>query len=229
MCDSSQVTTCSPTAITDFLQTVIPSAFCPLITSLLTFIPSWVCPSHSHFDLVIIPTSSSSSAPLLAVAITPFFTFSHTASVQQFKCHHPSQFSFNSLERLPPLPILRPHPEMLSAACCVSPVSTNRLDCRWWHVWNLWLIPRRARRNPLNRALLLALAGLCNNFALLSPLSFCFFCFFFLDHVLQLACCAFFFLDCSIRLDNTKKSAKAVKWSCRIWIVYSRSLNYEVW
>lgn len=40
MCDSSQVTICSPTAITAFLQTVILSAFCPLITSLLTFIPS---------------------------------------------------------------------------------------------------------------------------------------------------------------------------------------------
>lgn len=94
------------------------------ITFLLTLITSWLFSSHSHFDLVIIPTFSSSSARLLTSAITPSLTSSHTASVQQFTCYHPSNSLLTALNAFPSCP----HPEVLSAACSVSPVSTNRLS-----------------------------------------------------------------------------------------------------
>lgn len=161
-------------AITAFCKLLFSPPFTPWITFLLTLITSWVFPSHSHFDLVIIPTSSS-SACLPTFTITPSLTSSHTAGLQQFKCHHPSNSLLTALNVFPS----RPHPEVLSAACSVSPVSTNRLGCvcvcmfdqtLWRHVWNLWLIPLSSQMNPLNCALLLVLASLRNNSTL--PLSF---------------------------------------------------------
>lgn len=142
----------------------LPPHFHPQLSPSFT-LTFWPC-HYTNLFFFVGPSARSRNHSLFHL-----FTYCQRATIQ---VSSPFQFSFNSLERLPPLPPSCPLPEVLSAACCVSPVSTNRLDCRWWHVWNLWLIPCRARRNPLNRALLLALAGLCNNFALLSPLFFFF-------------------------------------------------------
>lgn len=103
----------------------------------LTF---WPC-HYTNLFFFVSPSARSRNHTLFHL-----FTYCQRATIQ---VSSPVQFSFNSLARLTPHP-WRPHPEVLSAACCLSPVSTNRLDCRWWHVWNLWLIPRSTRRNPLN-------------------------------------------------------------------------------
>ena len=119
----------NPTAITSFWKLLFSPPFTLWITFLLTLITSWVFPSHSRFDLVITPTSSSSSACLLTFTITPSLTSSHTACLQQLKCHHPSNFSFNSLERLP-LPALTPR---CSTAQCLRSALTDKAVRA--HVW----------------------------------------------------------------------------------------------
>lgn len=175
MCDSTQVTTPQSHSNHRLLQAAILSTFYPLDNLPTFFITSWVFPfTLLRFDLVITPTSSSSSARLLTFTITPSLTSSHTASLQRFKCHHPSNSPLTALNVFP----LSPSPR--GAACCVLSVSSLHQQIRlcvhmfdqtlWRRVWNLWLIPLSSQMNPLNCARLLVLAGLRNNFTLLLPL-----------------------------------------------------------
>lgn len=86
-------------------------------------------PPHTHHslilssclpvDLVFIATFSTSSACLLASTFTPSLTFSHSASVKLFMCHHPSHSPLTALNVYP----CCPRHEVLSGVCSPSPLT----------------------------------------------------------------------------------------------------------